>query len=127
VIRVAAVDEDVVLAELGAQLGDGGIHHGSGNHQPDGARLLELGDEVVDGSGPGGTLAGKLLHRIRAAVIDNALVAIFLETPNHIGAHPAQPDHAELHGESLREKLKTKIECYARACLTAFESFAGHL
>src|SRR5258705_1542601 len=97
VVRVAAVDEDVVLAEFGSEIGDGGVNDGGGNHQPDGPRLLKFADEVVDGRGAGGAFTNKLLHRFRAAVVDDALMAIFLEAPHHVGAHSAQSDHAELH------------------------------
>src|SRR5258705_9916163 len=68
VVRVTAVDEDVVLAEFGSEIGDGGVNNRGGNHQPDGARLLELGNEFVDGSGTGGAFARELLYRFRTAV-----------------------------------------------------------
>jgi hypothetical protein len=38
-----------------------------------------------------------LLDGIGAAVEDNALVIIFLQAAHHVGAHPAETDHTELH------------------------------
>src|SRR5882724_1950163 len=51
VVGVAAVDEDIVLAEFGSEIGDGGVDNRGWNHQPDGTGLLQLADKVVDGSG----------------------------------------------------------------------------
>ena len=48
-------------------------------------------------AGAGGAFAGKLLHGVRAAIVDDAFVAILLQAPHHVGAHSAQTDHAELH------------------------------
>ena len=46
VIGIAAVDEDVAALEMRQQIGDDIIDHAGRHHQPDGARLRELLDEV---------------------------------------------------------------------------------
>ena len=38
--------------------------------------------------------ARELLYRFRVCVENDALVTMFHETPDHIGAHPAETDHS---------------------------------
>src|SRR4029079_2747939 len=74
-VRVAAVDDRVALVEHLAQPGDGVLRGlARGHHDPDVARPLEPADEVLDRVGPDGALAGQLLHGLRRAVPDDALV-----------------------------------------------------
>src|SRR5262249_19724953 len=40
---------------------------------------------------------GDLLHRLRAAVVDDAAVPGAAEALDHVGAHAAQSDHAQWH------------------------------
>ena len=40
----------------------------------------------------------ELLHGLRAHVVYHAFVAVAQQAPHHVCAHPAQPDHADLHG-----------------------------
>ena len=97
VVGVAAVDDDVADVELAAQFVERGVHHPCGNHKPDGARLVELLDEVVERSRTGGAFTGELLYGFGAAIVDHALVPVFLQAPHHVGTHPAQSDHPKLH------------------------------
>src|SRR6266478_1965126 len=97
VIRIAAVDDDVAGFELRGQVVQGGIHNASRNHQPDGPRLREFFHEVVERRRARRAFCAKLLHGIGAAVVDNALVPVLLQAAHHVGAHPAETDHAELH------------------------------
>jgi hypothetical protein len=97
VIGVAAVDHDVADVELTGQLVQRSVHHAGRNHQPDGARLGKLFYEVVQRSSTQSAFPGELLHGVRAAVVDHPLVTVFLQPPHHIGAHPAQSNHAQLH------------------------------
>ena len=39
-------------------------------------------------------------------VVDHAVMAVALETAHHVGAHPAEPDHPELHGHRLPRSVK---------------------
>src|SRR6267142_3751038 len=97
VIRVAAIDDDVAGLQLRGEIMQGGIDHASRNHQPDSARLREFLHEIVERRRTAGPYAAELLHGIRAAVVDDAIVPVFLQATHHIGAHSAQADHTELH------------------------------
>ena len=97
VIRITPVDDDVILFELAHQIVKRGIYHSRRNHEPDRPRLLELLDKIVERIGAGCSFAFELLHGVSATVIDDAFVAVFLQAPDHIGAHSSQPDHPELH------------------------------
>src|ERR1700738_741799 len=97
VVGVAAVDHDVAGFELRGEIMQGGIDNASGNHQPYGARLREFFNKIIEGRGAGGAFAAELLYGIGAAVIDDALVAVFLQAAHHVCAHPAEADHAKLH------------------------------
>jgi hypothetical protein len=105
VVRITAIEEDVISGKFGSEIGDGGIDDGRGNHEPDGARLLELGDQVVDGRGAGSAFAGELLHRFGAAVVNDAFVSRFLQAANHVRAHTTETDHAELHVRDFSAKF----------------------
>ena len=43
-------------------------------------------------------LAGERVDRRRVDVVADALVAGQFQAADHVGAHPAEADHAELHG-----------------------------
>jgi hypothetical protein len=49
VIRIAAVNQDVTGLQMRHDARDGFIHGSSGNHQPDGARLVKLLGEILQG------------------------------------------------------------------------------
>jgi hypothetical protein len=57
-------------------------------------RLLERGDEILQRPRAARVDLGDLR---RIAVVRDARVAAFLETPDHVAAHPAESDHSELH------------------------------
>ncbi len=99
VIGVSAINQDVVLAQFGKQVGNRGIHDRGRNHQPNGAGLLQLGHKLLEGSGARGALAGKLLHGIGVAIVRDALVSGLLQAAHHVRAHSSQSDHSKLHGE----------------------------
>ena len=84
------------------EVGDGLVHDGRRNHQPDGARLLQLAHEVRKRGGSDRLLSRQIFDRLRRHVEDDALMAALDETPDHIGAHSAQSDHRELHDILLR-------------------------
>jgi hypothetical protein len=33
--------------------------------------------------------------------VDHAVVSVMVESANHVGAHPAESDHRELHADRL--------------------------
>src|SRR5690348_2992217 len=97
VVGVAAVDENVAGFEFGGEVVQRCIDHTGGDHQPDSARLAEFLYEIVERRRAGGALSAELFYGVGAAVVDDALVAVFLQAAHHVGAHPAETDHAELH------------------------------
>ncbi len=99
VVGVAAVDDRVAgLEHLGQRLDRLVGDLAGGNHHPGRARLLELGGEVRKRLGPDRAVCGERLHRVGADVVADAVVPVADQPPNHAGAHPAEPDHSELHG-----------------------------
>ena len=67
----------VARIQLGGQLADGALRDlAGGDHHPGGARLLELGDEVVERVTPGGALAGEGRDRVGVDVEDDTLVPV---------------------------------------------------
>src|SRR5205823_5133339 len=67
----------------------------------------------------------QLFNGIRAAVIHDALVAVFLQTPNHVGAHSSQSDHAKLHRVRSSFYAKDDSVIYAIAFCTALVRVAS--
>ena len=68
------------------------------DHDPDRARLLELRCEVGQRLRTRGAVGLERLDRVREDVVADAAVAVLHEPPDDAGAHPAEPDHSELHG-----------------------------
>ena len=48
--------------------------------------------------GPRRFLLDQFLDRVGRPVEDHAVMASLEKPPHHVGAHPAQADHSELHG-----------------------------
>src|SRR5882762_443681 len=115
VVGVAAVDDDVAGLKLRSQVVQRGVDDAGGHHEPDSARLREFLYEIVERRRTYRTFRAELLHGIGAAVEDNALVTIFLQAAHHVGAHPAETDHAELHSFAPVPKLGCRIVGRAEA------------
>ena len=94
VVRVAAVDDDVARREHLREIGDRRVDEGGGHHDPHRSRLGELRHEVFEAVATDRAFAGQPLHRIRAHVVDDALVSGLHQPPHHVGAHAAETDHA---------------------------------
>ena len=60
------------------------------DHDPGRARLVELGDEVVERLGAGRALAGERGDGVRVDVEDDALVAVAHQPADEVGAHPSR-------------------------------------
>ena len=97
VIGISSVDHHIVFLELANQIVQRGVHHRRGHHQPNRARLLQFSYKIIERQSPRCAFRGKLFHRFGAAVVHHAFVAALLHTPHHVGTHPAQPDHPQLH------------------------------
>ena len=95
VIGIAAVDENIAFGQRRQQLIDGLIHRvAGGNHQPDGARLAQLLDEIAERINADRALIDHSLDRFSAAVVADHPMTAAHQTFGHVGAHATQPDHA---------------------------------
>ena len=101
VVGVAAVDDDVALVEERGDLVDDLPGDAGRDHHPDGPRLLELADELLQRRAAGRALILELLDRLGVDVEDHALVSVAHQPPHDVGAHPTQPDHSQLHDKLL--------------------------
>src|SRR5260370_9444028 len=72
--------------------------------------------KIIEGRRPNRAFAGKLLHGIGAAVVNHALVAVFLQTAHHVGAHSADTDHAKLHSFAPVVLLLTLMDSSFDSC-----------
>src|SRR5207244_10864133 len=97
IIGITAVKNDVILFKLGDEIVKSCVDNSRGDHQPDGARLREFFHKIVERAGAGCAFAGELLHGFRAAIVDDAGMAIANQAAHHVGAHPPQTNHSELH------------------------------
>ena len=81
----------------------------AGHHQPDRARRLQLLHELLERRRAGRAFLGERADGVRDRVVDDALVAAAHQAPHHVGAHPAESDHSELHvdSSSLNERAVT--------------------
>ena len=98
VMRVAAVDDHVAGLEHVGERSDRPVGDlARGHHHPHGSRPLEHGHELGERRCAAGTLRLQRLHRSRVHVVADAAVPVAHEAPHEVGAHPAEPHHAELH------------------------------
>jgi hypothetical protein len=107
VVRIAAVDQDVTVAEQRHEIGDDAIDDAGRRHEPDGSRRGQLADEVREGGGAAGLAAGlladarlRLSDDVGATVVDDELVPGLREPDHHVLPHAAQTDHPQLHGNA---------------------------
>jgi hypothetical protein len=97
VIGVPAVDQDVPLLHPGDEIGQGVVDHGGGDHQPDRPGPVQLLHQLVEREGPHRPLPDQRIHRFRVDVIRDALMPPAHQATDHVGPHPTQADHSELH------------------------------
>jgi hypothetical protein len=100
VIGVAAVDDDVPGLQQRRELLQGRVDHRRRDHHPGGARLLQLTDQIRHRRGADRALIGESPHRVCAKVEYHALVTVPHQTPHHVGPHPTEANHPELHNPS---------------------------
>src|SRR5262249_41395848 len=90
---IAALDDQVAALEERPQGRDGLLRRvARGHHAPRDARRGQGGGEIGERGD---------LRNLRVVVEADHLVPVLAEALRHVPAHPAQPDHSDLHG-SLR-------------------------
>src|SRR5690348_1553631 len=116
IVGVATIDDDVAFVEPGHERVERGIDDGSGHHQPDGSRLRETRDELLELDRSCCAFLRERLHGSRGSVVNDAAVSVTHQTPHHVGAHAPQPDHPQLH--VILTESRTRSCFTARAPLT---------
>lgn len=113
VVRVPAVDHDVTRLQKRHEVTDGVVHHRRWNHQPDRTRRRELRDQIGERRRSHGSLPRQLSDRLWRHVEHHALVPFSDDAPRHVGAHPSQTDHSQLHLCSpLKIVSRVKRRCH---------------
>src|SRR4029077_13702512 len=97
VVRVAAVNENVVGLEMCEQVGDILIHSRCRHHQPDRSGLRELSCKIRQRICSHCSLPSQLFYRLLRPVEDYTLVLSSLHKPHHVGPPPSETDHSDLH------------------------------
>ena len=101
VIRIASVDHDVAGLEQWREVRDRLVHDRSRNHEPHCAGPVELLHEFRERRCAGGLLSHEIGHRRGSPVEHDAIMAVANQAPDHVGTHPAESDHSELHQRFL--------------------------
>ena len=95
VIGVAAIDDDVARLQQAGQGVNGRFSDGAcGQHDPDGARFLQLTDEGGHVFAGRGALGGELGYAFGIGVIHHAVMSIAHEPAHDIAAHAPQANHS---------------------------------
>ena len=71
----------------------------------------ELLGELRQRGGADGLLLDHVAHRVCGPVEHHALVAALQETAHHVGSHPAEADHSQLH------RLASRRCCVGSTCI----------
>ena len=102
VVRIATVDQDVVWLEQRHEIVDARVHDRGRDHQPDGTRLTELLHQLGERRGPCAPCRGRAPSpRSGLRSYTTHVWPIAQQTTHHVGAHPAETDHSELHHGSF--------------------------
>ena len=113
VIGVAAVNDDVAGLKQARQGVDRRLGNGAcRQHDPDGARFLQLADKAGHVLAGRGALGGELGHAGGVGVIHDAVMSVAHQAAHDIAAHATQSNHSQLHIDSNLFNLKDmrKIE-----------------
>ena len=99
----------------GASSRDGVGDERGRHHDPDVARALERADELLQRVRRRATpSASSAAIGVAVHVVGDALVAGRHEPAHHVGAHPPESDHAELHrrGRLLRGRVRRRVSLH---------------
>ena len=77
-----------------------------GHHHPDRAGSGELADQVFERGSAGRAFLDQRGDVVLVVVEHDALVLIFEKAAHHVGTHPAEADHSELHNMERGKRLK---------------------
>ena len=77
------------------------VYRANRHHEPNGTWLCELFGELRQRSRADGLFLHQLRHRLCRPIKHHAVMAALQQAAHHIGSHPAEADHSELHGLAL--------------------------
>src|SRR5688572_3121825 len=97
VIRVTAIDDDVVYANELLEVCERRVDEGRRDHQPDRAWLLQLPDKVFQRLRTDRAFGYKCLHGGSVSIVNNTLMLRAQKALHHVRAHASQSDHSNLH------------------------------
>ena len=103
VVRVTSVDQRVTGVEARHKLGDRFFDRTRRYHQPNRSRLLQFLHQIRQVGRAYGVLFDQFLDWLRRSIEDDTLVPALKKAPCHVGSHPAQADHSELHTRSYSD------------------------
>ena len=118
---VAAVDHGVSRLEQRGELGDGALGDRSrGDHDPDGARRLQDGDELCRGRRAGHPLRTEAGDDVGVDVRPGAPMAVPHRATHEVRAHAPEPDHPQLQRRVRRHRsLRVRASRVTRVYETA--------
>ncbi len=90
------------------EIGDAPVDHCGRHHEPQRPRLFQFLHEIRQRRCPDGFLLRHLLHCFRRHVEDHTLMAALEQAPHHVGTHPTESDHSELHAALLSTWSRTR-------------------
>ena len=97
VVRVAAVDHDVIGIEQFGQLVDGALHVPGRDHDPHGPRRPEGRHELLERRRPDSPLRLEFGDGGGIHVVDDAPMPVRHQAADEVRSHSPQTDHSELH------------------------------
>ena len=99
---------------------DGRADERGRHHDPHVAGRAHPGDELLERPGAVRALALELGDRVGAHVVGDAFVPARHQPADHVGAHPSEADHAELHCARLpRRRLPSRRDGCASSWIRA--------
>src|SRR5262245_41030667 len=119
VVRVTAVYNNIAALEALCQVSQGALDHRGGHHYPRDPWFGQFLGKVIQRCRAGSALFDQFIDRFLVGVKDHTLMAAAEQSPHHVGAHPAETDHAHLHWKSLLVKLVIYWSAFAKAALSA--------
>ncbi len=100
IVRIAAIDNHIVWREQWRQLLDRRVDDGRRHHQDEVAWRGQRRDEVGQRMGADRSFARERVDAGRRDVLDHCRISGAQQPADHVPAHPAEPDHPELHRPS---------------------------
>ena len=93
-IGITTINNGVVRLEMTGKFIHDFVGDGCRDHDPGVSGSSQFRGKVRKRASTDRSFARELLYRFWMRIEDDALVTMFHETPDHVGAHPAETDHS---------------------------------